>query len=608
MFRILFFLILVLALAFGFAWLADRPGDMVITFGDMRIELTLMVAAVALVGAVAAVMVTWWVIKGLWNSPHTVRRYFRARKRDRGYQSLSTGMIAAGAGDTAAARLMVKQAAGLLAVDQEPLIKLLDAQTTLLEGDHDGARGKFEAMLDDPETRLLGLRGLYLEAERVGNREAAHEFAERAVEINPQLGWAGTAALQLKTLAGNWDGALQMLEGQRRAGLLAKPEIKRRRAVLLTARAMNLLESNPAEARNAAAAASKLAPDLVPAAVTAAEAMVRLGELRKAASLLERAWKKQAHPEIANAYVHARAGDSAQDRLKRARKLQTMRTNNPESQMAVAQAALAAGEYREAREALDAVIRTGPRESAWLLLADVEEAETGDQGRVRAWLAKAVRAPRDPAWTADGYVSERWLPASPVTGEIDAFQWKIPVEQIAPVVDAAKDIQDARPVDPAELAVPIMPPPKEPEPDEAQAEADAVLSTDVAEDPEPEVSDPQDEQAAAPVEEAAQEDDVAEAEIVSDAPAPEQVEPPEQEKTPEHVTEAEDTAGSDERAETDDTAVPDDAAVPVGEPDVPDETTDDESGETKLPLPRPPDDPGLDPDAEPDKPRRFRLF
>ena len=35
-------------------------------------------------------------------------------------------------------------------------------------------------------------------------------------------------------------------------------------------------------------------------------------------------------------------------------------------------------------------------------MSEVEEAEHGDRGRVREWLARAVHAPRDPAWTADG--------------------------------------------------------------------------------------------------------------------------------------------------------------------------------------------------------------
>ena len=42
----------------------------------------------------------------------------------------------------------------------------------------------------------------------------------------------------------------------------------------------------------------------------------------------------------------------------------------------------------------------------------------------------AVNAPRDPAWTADGVVADRWAPISPVTGALDAFQWRVPVESM----------------------------------------------------------------------------------------------------------------------------------------------------------------------------------
>ncbi len=50
-----------------------------------------------------------------------------------------------------------------------------------------------------------------------------------------------------------------------------------------------------------------------------------------------------------------------------------------------------------------------------------------------------MRASGDPAWTADGVVSDRWLPVSP-SGRLDAFEWKVPLAEIGvarPVIDAA---------------------------------------------------------------------------------------------------------------------------------------------------------------------------
>ncbi|MBX3583905.1 MAG: heme biosynthesis protein HemY [Rhizobiaceae bacterium] len=435
MIRILIFLIIVFALGLGFAWLADRPGDMVVTFGGYQYQVSLMVAAVAITAIVAAVMISWWLVKSIWNSPYTISRYFRVRQRDRGYQALSTGMIAAGAGDAALARKMNKQAAKLIRSETEPLIGLLDAQASLLEGDHASAREKFERMLDDPEMRLLGLRGLYLEAERLGDRSAARHYAGRAADIAPQLGWALDSTLEEKTAAHDWDAALGLIDAQKSAGQVDKAVINRKRAVLLTAKAEELIDTDPAAAKVAAMEANRLARDFVPAAVIAAKVLFRQNDIRKGAKILEASWKAEPHPAIAELYVHARPGDAVLDRLARARKLQSIRQNNVESSLAVARAALDAHEYKIARDEAEAAARMQPREGAYLLLADIEEAETGDQGRVRQLLARAVRAPRDPAWVADGFVSERWAPVSPVTGKLDAFEWRVPVERLGPLID-----------------------------------------------------------------------------------------------------------------------------------------------------------------------------
>ncbi|TIT39408.1 MAG: heme biosynthesis protein HemY, partial [Mesorhizobium sp.] len=75
----------------------------------------------------------------------------------------------------------------------------------------------------------------------------------------------------------------------------------------------------------------------------------------------------------------------------------------------------------------------------------IEEAETGDQGKVRQLLSKAVRAPRDPAWVADGIVSERWAPVSPVTGRLDAFEWRAPMERLGQLIDS-RDVEPDAPV------------------------------------------------------------------------------------------------------------------------------------------------------------------
>lgn len=488
MIRILVFVLLILALGSGFAWLADRPGELSVVWMGMRIEMSLMVAATVLVALVALIFFAIWLVRTLMLSPHTITRYFRARKRDRGYQALSTGLIAAGAGDATLARKMTARARGLIRADQEPLIHLLEAQTALIEGRYDDARRKFEQMADDPETRELGLRGLYLEASRLGANEAARQYAERAAANAPHLAWAALATLDHKSQAGAWDEAVHMIDQIRAAHVIDRKEADRKKAVLLTARAQSRLEADPRGARDDAQTALKLSDGFVPAALVAAKALFREDNLRKGASILEKAWKQEAHPEIAKLYVRARSGDSALDRLKRATKLETIRPNNPISLLTTASAALDAREFAAARAKAEAAARMAPSEEAFLLLADIEEAETGDVARIRHWMSQALKAPRDATWIADGVASADWLPVSPVTGRLDAFEWK------APVVPGSGEVIDA------EAAIRSLPPVKPvPKVQEPQKVATPVVVTATAPVPAPVIVEKKVEAPAAPV-------------------------------------------------------------------------------------------------------------
>ena len=438
MIRILIFLLLVLVLGLGFAWFADRPGDVVLQWQGNEYQTSLMVVLVGLVAVVAAIMITWWLARTILDSPQIMQRFFKARKKDRGYRALSQGLIAANSGDAASARKHTKESIRLLG--REPLVDLLDAQSALLEGNREDARKRFEEMLGDDDTRLVALRGLYLEAERQGAKDAARHYAEEAHKAAPALPWAGNAKLRYASMEGNWEGALRSLEANKAAGLLDKDAAKRQRAVLLTAHAMAEEPADPVRAAKLAREAHKLAPTLVPAAIIGSKALARNSDIGRAAGMIETVWKKEPHPDLAASYVHLRIGDSAMDRLKRAKKLAAMKPNHLEGNFAVAEAAMDAQDWKLARESLKPVLTTRPTERACLLMAEIEEGEFGDRGRMRDWLSRAVRSPKDAAWTADGYVSDKWLPISPVTGRIDAFEWKVPVEQLdapeAAVLDA----------------------------------------------------------------------------------------------------------------------------------------------------------------------------
>ena len=257
-----------------------------------------------------------------------------------------------------------------------------------------------------------------------------------------RLPWAGQAVLQLRSAAGDWAGALDMLDRNRKTAAADKADYRRKRAVLLTARALSLEHSDRDNAKAFALEAVKLAPDFVPAAALAGRFLAEAGELRKASRVIRTAWKDNPHPDLASAYIHIRFGDTARERLSRAQELAAEQPGHAESAFAVARAALDAREFKIARDALQPLMERPTRRVA-LLMAEIERTEHGDEGRAREWMARALNAPRDPAWIADGIVSERWLPMSPVSGRLDAFEWTAPMAALEG--PRAQDIPEPRP-------------------------------------------------------------------------------------------------------------------------------------------------------------------
>ncbi|WP_407186491.1 heme biosynthesis HemY N-terminal domain-containing protein [Bradyrhizobium centrosematis] len=431
MLRIVLFLVLIALAAAGAAWVADQPGDLVLTAGGFRISTTLPRFVFLLGLFAAAVVLLWSILTTIWRTPGRLRRRRQDKRHARGRHAITHGLLAVGHGDTALARRHAE--AARRHAPNDPLALLLHAQSAQLEGNRDEAQRVFRAMAEREDTRLLGLRGLFIEAQRADDAVGAVMIAEEAIKLSPSSTWASHAVLGFRCARGDWGGALAILDSNLSAGLIDKQAYRRQRGVLLTARALELQTMDRDVARESVMEAIKLAPTLVPAAVLAAKFESEAHQVRRAMKLVEAAWLANPHPDLAEAYAHVKLGDSARQRLQR---VETLAAKTPadkpghiEGQLAIARAAIDASEFARAREVLAPYVGD-PTQRVALLMAEIERAEHGDSGRARAWTLRAVRARHDPAWTADGYVSDRWRPVSPVTGRLDAFQWQTPVASL----------------------------------------------------------------------------------------------------------------------------------------------------------------------------------
>ncbi|MES1148318.1 MAG: heme biosynthesis HemY N-terminal domain-containing protein, partial [Bradyrhizobium guangdongense] len=350
MFRVVFFLILIALAAAGAAWVADQTGEVVLTWGNLRAKTSVPVFALGLgLVAVAAVFV-WSILSAIWRTPGRMRRRRHEKRHARGRHAITQGLLAVGHGDTGLARRHA-DAARRHAPD-DPLALLLHAQSAQLDGNRNEAQRAFRAMAERPDTRLLGLRGLFIEAQRADDAVSAVMIAEEAIKLSPSSTWASQAVLGFRCARSDWSGALAILDSNLSAGLIDKRTYRRQRGVLLTARALELQTMDRDVARESVMEAVKLAPTLVPAAVLAAKFESEAHQVRRAMKMVEAAWLAHPHPDLADAYAHVKLGDSARQRLQRVETLAAKTSGHIEGALAIARAAIDASEFARAREVL----------------------------------------------------------------------------------------------------------------------------------------------------------------------------------------------------------------------------------------------------------------
>ncbi len=430
-------------------WLANRPGSVVVDWQGWRIETSVGILALAVfvVVVLAAGLYGSW--RWLRRQPHEIFATRRHRREASGYRALTDGLAAVAAGDAAAARKLARRADSLLKAP--PLTLLLSAQAAQLDGDEATARRCFEQMLERPETEFLGLRGLILQALRDGDDERALDYAQRAYPLQPSAPWLLDTLVSLHSKAGRWRAAQKLVEEAQRRKRLPADVGRRQQAALLTERARVALNSGAlADAFEQVRRAHDLDPALPPAAELLARLVADDGRVRRARKVLERTWRVAPYPALSAAYLDILGSAEPLDSYRAITQLTKDNRDHPDSRFALAEAAVAAKLWGEARQHLEALETLAPTARIYRLWAQLTEQETHDDAAARRWIDRAAEAEADKAWVCAscGTVADDW---SAVCGHCDAFataSWKQPPRIHRAVIsppDAAASVSDAEP-------------------------------------------------------------------------------------------------------------------------------------------------------------------
>ncbi len=446
---------------------ADRPGTIHLIWLGREIDTSV---AVLLIGLLLAVLVLWLVIDLVRWVIGVPRRMVGRRKDARrlaGYRVLTDGLVALAAGDAREAERLKNRAQLMFEQSDHaipPLARLLTAQLALLRDDQAAAKAEFTAMLADPETEFLGLRGLIVQAMKAGDDAEALRLSDRANRLKPRMPWVLQSRLALETRSGDWRAAQESLKTAVKQQVLSTEDGRRYKATLLIAESRQAAQAGRhREALTYAAQAHGLDLGFAPAVAHYAERLNATDRQAKALKMLETAWTAHGHPIVAACYDRLLEAEAPTTRLKRFERLTDLRPADPEGHIVAGSLAIQARLWTDARRHLDRA-GAGTAEGPWprrlcQLMAELETAERGDAHTTRLWLERAAHAPEDPLWicSACGAESHDWDPLCPSCQGFDSFVWHRPdraqakpIEPIRSLThDTLLDIASAAPAIPA---------------------------------------------------------------------------------------------------------------------------------------------------------------
>ena len=164
MVKVLLFTLGVIAAALGLAWLADRPGTVTIEWLGYQIETSAFVGTIAVIAIAGLLVLVWALLRYLLTRPAAIATSMRERRKQQRMEALSHGLLAIGVGDRSLAQRYAAIAGRTLPTSRLPRCSRRRRHNSRATRRRRATHSRRCA--ESPETQILGLRGLFLEAKR----------------------------------------------------------------------------------------------------------------------------------------------------------------------------------------------------------------------------------------------------------------------------------------------------------------------------------------------------------------------------------------------------------------------------------------------------------
>lgn len=452
MFQTLWFFIKLFIAAALAIWLVTQEGDVDINMMGYSLSMPTGIFLLFILTSFIVTLTLYRLVRGILNAPKKMVAYTQASQRKKSFRALTRGLVAVAAGDAKQATHYSKQTKNLWP-DLKGLPLLLEAQAAQLRGETGLAQNRFERMLADNDSAFLGVRGLMNEALKNNDYARALDFARKAEKQHPKKPWVVKGVYDLEIKNRQWRDALRTNHKLNKLKIYDKDKITSDRiAIYLHHHDKALKAGDEKAALSEVEKAYKLDPNFVPTVTRYCRYLIQNGQHKKVVRLIEKSWKNQTHPDLADLWIklapEPKGKNPDKDQAKKiewVERLLDLQPNSATAQIMAAKVAMEFNLWGEAKAYLNRAEKIYPSVEVYRLLTFVEQNSTHNEEAIHHLMERASRALPDKVWMCQetGIIYDEWSAIAKPHGAFNSIIWDVPGAQVLKRTHNVIDVADS---------------------------------------------------------------------------------------------------------------------------------------------------------------------
>ena len=347
------------------------------------------------------------------------------RNKEKGYGSFVSGMIALANKDYRKAISESKKISNFLN-DTPALSLLLRSEVYKIEKKYDDLNDIYEEMSKDKITEDLAYRGMMEQYLRSHDYHHAYIYGEKLFNKNPYIEKIYDALVNITVKTHNWQQLIIISKKAFSKKIIDKKIYEDNSSIGLFEIAKIKQFSEINESLNLIQKALVFRKNFPPYVKLYLEILIQNKNYKRAKKYLKNIWNEKPHSEYKD-IIKTLASCLNMDYLDLVKYIISSNSIKEESKILMVEASITNGKWDLARNEIKSLLDVEPKKEICLLMAKIEEGDTGDSQKINSWKLRARNGLDQNMWFCiySNQTQNLWTSVSKA-GYFNSLEWRQP--------------------------------------------------------------------------------------------------------------------------------------------------------------------------------------